>query len=120
MSTVPVLAPTIANNDGWVCCSAMQILTSVFSGAKPGQLGEGVVGALAPSLFVALGKVVDPEAISVSKNSLWTNGDLVLPRKDAAFLRHSFAKIPINSLAGQIPQMEAVVCRKLVRSWNDC
>jgi len=65
MTTVPVLAPTIANNDGWVCCSALQILTAVFDGAKPGQLGEGVVAALAPSLFTALGKVVDPEAISV-------------------------------------------------------
>ncbi|PVG01815.1 ARM repeat-containing protein [Serendipita vermifera] len=64
MATVPVLAPTIANNDGWVCCSAMQILTAVFEGASSGQLGDGVVGALAPSLFTALGKVADPEAIS--------------------------------------------------------
>jgi len=66
MATVPVLAPTIANNDGWVCCSALQILTAVFDGAKSGQLGDGVIGALAPSLFTALAKVVDPEAISVS------------------------------------------------------
>ncbi|CCA73674.1 related to KAP114-Member of the karyopherin-beta family, nuclear import [Serendipita indica DSM 11827] len=52
MATVPMVAPTIANNDGWVCCSAMQILTAVFEGAKAGQLGEGVVAALAPSLAV--------------------------------------------------------------------
>lgn len=64
MATVPVLAPTIANNDGWVVCSAMQILTAVFEGAKPGQLGDGVIAALAPSLFAGLGKVADPEAIS--------------------------------------------------------
>lgn len=66
MATVPVLAPTIANNDGWVCCSALQILTAVFDGAKSGQLGDGVIGGLAPSLFTALAKVADPEAISVS------------------------------------------------------
>lgn len=65
MATVPALGPTIANNDGWVCCSALQILTAVFEGAKIGQLGEGVVGALAPNLFTALAKVADPEAISV-------------------------------------------------------
>jgi hypothetical protein len=78
MATVPALAPTIANNDGWVCCSAMQMLTAVFEGAKAGQLGDGVVGALAPSLFVALGKVADPEAISVSLSALYKLfGDLI-------------------------------------------
>lgn len=64
MATVPVLGPTIANNDGWVCCSALQILTAVFDGAKLGQLGDGVIAALGPALFTALGKVADPEAIS--------------------------------------------------------
>ncbi|KAG8780119.1 hypothetical protein FRC20_008445 [Serendipita sp. 405] len=80
MATVPTLAPTIANNDGWVCCSAMQILTAVFEGAKSG-LGDGVVGALAPSLFVALGKAADPEAISEGCRLLTT-----LIRKDPAQL----------------------------------
>jgi hypothetical protein len=64
-ATVPVLGPTIANNDGWVCCSAIQILNAVFEGAKSGQIGDGVVSVLAPNLFTALGKVADPEAISV-------------------------------------------------------
>ncbi|KAG8810837.1 hypothetical protein FRC17_002742, partial [Serendipita sp. 399] len=80
MATVPSLAPTIANNDGWICCSALQILTAVFDGAKNG-LGEGVVGALAPSLFAALGKVSDPEAISEGCRLLTT-----LIRKDPAQL----------------------------------
>lgn len=65
LATVPILGPTIANNDGWICCSALQILTALFDGAKVGQLGDGVVAALAPHLFAALNKISDPEAISV-------------------------------------------------------
>jgi importin-9 len=104
MATVPALAPTIANNDGWVCCSAMQILTAVFEGAKPGQLGDGVVGALAPSLFVALGKVADPEAISVSLFALYKSfSDLIYVQEGCRLLTCLIRKDPAQFLSWTDP-----------------
>ena len=101
MATIPMVAPTIANNDGWVCCSAMQILTAVFEGAKVGQLGDGVVAALAPSLFVALGKVNDPEAISVSQNcSEVIFSDLRIGRMSSAHIPRPKGRVSVSRMDG--------------------
>lgn len=67
-ATVPKLLPMLSHTDPWIITSTVRILTALFDGAKPGELGDGVVHALGHNLFALLQSTKDRDTISVSNH----------------------------------------------------
>lgn len=54
-----------AANESWLASSALELVESVIEGGGKGQLGDGFVAGLAPSLFNCLSKTQDREIMVV-------------------------------------------------------
>ena len=66
--TLPNLCQAMAAaplNESWITASAIDLVSSLVSGASEGALGDGFFAVLAPSLFKSLGDAEDRDVIQV-------------------------------------------------------